>query len=260
MSDRIKAAFDAIHAAEATKQRTREYLRKTVYEKAARKTSPLRRLRPLLAAACLVLALLAGGSYLYRTPTAFISVDINPSLELGINRFDRVVSVEAYNDDGQALADALYVQNLDYRDALEQILTNPNVVAYLSNGTLSLTVASENESRCAEILQTMEDCTTGHRNVHCHAASANTMEEAHSTGMSVGKYEAYLQLRELDPTITPEEVQGMTMREINRCIEAYVQGTDWTPAETPDDAQCEAEGSQHGHGFGGNGNRHGAAE
>ena len=30
------------------------------------------------------------------TPTAYISIDINPSLELGINRFDRIVSVEGY--------------------------------------------------------------------------------------------------------------------------------------------------------------------
>ena len=124
MTDRIKAALDAIHAEEELKQRTQEYLARTLYGK-RRRLTPLRQLRPALAAACLLLVLCLGGSYLYFTPTAFLSVDINPSLELGINRFDRVVSVEAYNEDGQALSDTLEIKYLDYRDALEQIINNP---------------------------------------------------------------------------------------------------------------------------------------
>ena len=48
-----------------------------------------------------------GGTWLYFTPTMEISVDINPSIELGVNRFDRVISVDGYNEDGQALAQLL---------------------------------------------------------------------------------------------------------------------------------------------------------
>ena len=40
------------------------------------------------------------------------------------------------------------------------------------------------------------------------------LDQAHELGMSCGKYRAFLQLQELDPTITPEQVQNMTMREI----------------------------------------------
>ena len=99
---RMKAAFDTVHADEELKQRTRDYLARTIYKK-KRRVHPAVRALPALAA-CLLLTLCLGGGYLYFVPTAYISVDINPSLELRVNRFDRVVDVEAYNEDGQALA------------------------------------------------------------------------------------------------------------------------------------------------------------
>ena len=30
------------------------------------------------------------------TPVSAVSIDVNPSIELGVNRFDRVVAVEGY--------------------------------------------------------------------------------------------------------------------------------------------------------------------
>ena len=47
-------------------------------------------------AACLVLAVIGlTGSRLYFEETAFVDIDVNPSIELGINRFDIVVSARA---------------------------------------------------------------------------------------------------------------------------------------------------------------------
>ena len=102
MDDRIRAAFDAIHAEEALKEHTKAAL-------AARQRPAVRRRRlaPLLACLALVVALLGGGGWLWFTPTASVSVDINPSLELRLNRFSRVVAVEGANADGQALAQEL---------------------------------------------------------------------------------------------------------------------------------------------------------
>ena len=251
MTEQIRAAFDSIHADEALKQRTRAYLAESVNFR-RRGRSGLFRLA--LAAACLVLSLCAGGSYLYFTPTAYISVDVNPSLELGVNRFDRVVSVESYNEDGQMLAETLDVKYLNYRDALEQILDSESMTAYLQDGLLSLTVAGESERQCGEIYQAMEDCAAGRRNIRCHAGSSDTVREAHHSGMSVGRYQAYLILRELNPDITEEEIRAMTMREIEQLIRssAQEQGVEMTPAAEP------AGGYAHG-GYGhGHGRHHGA--
>ena len=87
--------------------------------------------------------------WLYFTPTATISIDINPSIELGVNRFNRVVSVEgAYNADGVKLAGELSVQYADYMDALGQVLANDTVAALLdADGVLTITVVGPEGAR-----------------------------------------------------------------------------------------------------------------
>ena len=114
--EKIKATFDQIHAEDALKSGTKAYLSEHVYKKSRGLSIHFRRFAA--AAACSLLVFLAGGSYLFFTPTVFISVDVNPSLELGINRFDRIVSVIGYNEDGRALADNLSIKYMDYTDAL----------------------------------------------------------------------------------------------------------------------------------------------
>lgn len=246
MTKQIQTAFDTIHADDALKQRTLDYLTQTIYQKNHRPVSH-RRVAPVLAA-CLLIVLCLSGSWLYFTPTAYISVDIIPSLELGINRFDRVISVDAYNEDGSALADTLDLRNLDYRDALDEIVNDGTLDAYLESGVLSLTVAGESESQCDEIYQVMEDCSAGRGNIQCHIGSAESVAEAHGHGMSVGKYRAYLVLQELNPDVTPEEVQGMTMREIYQLIRSYeAAGSSTANPELPSGGYWNGAGQGRGH-------------
>ena len=60
----------------------------------------------------------------------------------------------------------------------------------------------------------------GQRNAYCYCAHPDEVEAAHAAGLSYGKYQAFLELQALDPTITVEEVQDMTMREIRDRIDA----------------------------------------
>ena len=220
--EKLKAAFDQVRAEEKLKERTKEYLSEKVYARKKKRTSPLRNFAA--AAACALLVFLAGGSYLYFTPTAYISVDVNPSLELGINRFDRIVSVTGYNEDGKALADSLDLKYMDYSDALEALLADQDMEVYLSdNADVVLTVAGKSESQSSQILETVESCVSDHENVHCHSGDTEEIHHAHNAGLSFGKYQAYLTLKELDPSVTLEEIQDMTMSQIRELIQAYSQ-------------------------------------
>ena len=220
--EKLKAAFDQVRAEEELKERTKEYLSEKVYARKKKRTSPLRNFAA--AAACALLVFLAGGSYLYFTPTAYISVDVNPSLELGINRFDRIVSVTGYNEDGKALADSLDLKYMDYSDALEALLADQDMEVYLSdNADVVLTVAGKSESQSSQILETVESCVSDHENVHCHSGDTEEIHHAHNAGLSFGKYQAYLTLKELNPSVTLEEVQDMTMSQIRELIQEYSQ-------------------------------------
>ena len=183
MDDRIRAAFDAIHAEEALKEHTKAAL-------AARQRPAVRRRRlaPLLACLALVVALLGGGGWLWFTPTASVSVDINPSLELRLNRFSRVVAVEGANADGQALAQELDLRFLDCAAALEAILASDTVSALLAqDSALTIAVSGQDEAQCQDLLTQAQHCTAGQENAHCFSASSQEHDEAHQAGLTLGK-------------------------------------------------------------------------
>ena len=84
MNERLKEAFGAVHAEESLKRGTLDAIRRKT--RGYRRCALPRRLVPALA--CLMVAL-GGLGGLYFTPTSVISIDVNPSLELSVNRFDR---------------------------------------------------------------------------------------------------------------------------------------------------------------------------
>lgn len=225
MNRAFKELFGPIRAEEGLKDRTKAFLAERTRGYTAAGTGKGR--YPLYAAACacLLLALL-GGRWLYFTPTAAISIDINPSIELSVNRFDRVIEVKGFNEDGQQLSDALDVKYKNYARAVEQILHHDSITALLSGGeVMSITVVGPDGQQSAKLLSGLETCTAGQGNIGCYSARPEEAAAAHEAGLSCGKYRAFLQLQLLDPDITPEAVQGMTMREIWDMIDRLDSGT-----------------------------------
>lgn len=165
MSKNLKEAFDSIHADSALKESTRAFLREKTGNYTApeprRRSGGFRRLAPALACVALLVVGLSGYQA-YFTPTSAISIDINPSVELEINRFDRVITVEGLNDDGTALAAELNVRFLSYDDALEQIIASDAIQQCLADdGLLSIVVSGDNEVQQQEILSCAQRCTSG---------------------------------------------------------------------------------------------------
>lgn len=237
INEKIHAAFDEIHAEENLKTRTKEYLSMEM-SRQKKKSRPVV-FRAAAAAACLLFVFVIGGSWMFLTPTAYISIDINPSLELGINRFDRVVSVEGFNDDGRDLADLLHIRFQNYNDAVETILNSQDIADYLlQDAVMTVTVAGETETQHDEILENVESCVSDHENVSCHSGSVEEMHEAHDSGLSFGKYRALLELQELDPSITADDIRDLSMKEIYDMIEEYSNN-----ASSPDTSSDTSSGS-----------------
>lgn len=222
MNNRIKAAFDSIHAEEALKQHTREFLSERI-QRTNRRRSPV---RVKLAAACACLVLLLAGGYSFFAPVSAISVDVNPSVELGINLFDRVVSAVGYNEDGTALIDSLDLKYQDYPSALEKLMTSDRMSYYLENdGLVSITVLGPTEEKSEKMLEVLSVRGYGSTpNVVCHSGVRGDVEAAHKAGFSFGKYRAFLELHALDSTVTEEEARRMTMRQIRDRMDACSSG------------------------------------
>lgn len=253
--DKIRDAFDAIHAEDALKERTLEAVRAQVAgEKDGEKCGLLARhgarrqaqvvtlRRRLAVAACLVVALVAAGGWAWLTPTATISVDVNPSVELGINRFDRVVSARGVNDDGRALLSEVDVWGATYDEAVDRLLASSNVSTLLAEGgQAEVTVVDQGDSdQCARLLAGVEACASEHENTHCHGADEDDVSAARDVGLSYGKYRLLLEIQELDPSVTADDVRDLSMREMLDLLES-LGGSD----AADDEADAGAESDDH---------------
>lgn len=218
MSNQIKDVFQDVHASEALKNKTKEYVfnhKRYPYQKKVWHWA--------LGMACFLCVLCIGGFYhAYFTPVAAISVDVNPSIELEINCFDRVVKMRGYNDEGNALLEDVDAMHMDYMDALLAIMDDEKMASYLNRDEmLSIVIVDENQKRSERMVSNVKKCVKNKSNVHCRAIDTESVDNAHESGVSYGKYHAYLLLHELDDTITIEDVQAMTMKEIQCRIDAY---------------------------------------
>lgn len=209
--------------------------------------SPRRRRRwaPLAAAACLLLVgILAGaGWHLWQQPAAFVGVDVNPSLELTVNAFDRVVKATAINDDGAAVLDALSLEGRSYEEAFATLMDSEAMAPYLAKDAfVDVNITTQDDALASELQAQSDAVLAGHPyQGACHHADEATREAAAAAGMGVGRYRAACELAELDDSVSVDDCAAMTMRELHDAI----------------DHLCEDE--THNHGFGsGSGAGHGA--
>ena len=127
MNNAFKELFSPIQAGEELKDSTKAFLAEKTQN--YRRAAPERRRYHIYAAACAcLLFVLLGGQRLYFTPTAEISIDINPSIELSVNRFDQVISVSEFNEDGQALSKSVDIKYKNYVEAIERILHHDSIL------------------------------------------------------------------------------------------------------------------------------------
>lgn len=179
-------------------------------------------------AACMVLVVIGicAGAYTYMTPTAYVGIDVNPSIELGVNRFDYVVSAEGLNDDGRAVLDNISVTGVSYDQAVQAIDKALQEDGYLSNdASVAVTVACDDEGQCQGLETKSQQCFgSAGGGVHCSRASSDEHHAAHDAGLGMGKYRVWQLLQNAGVNISAEEASGMTMSELLDL--AYQEGID----------------------------------
>lgn len=76
-------------------------------------------------------------AWAYMTPYSYVSLDVNPSFEFSINRFDRVLEVKAVNDDAKEMIQEINIEGLknkEIRDAVKNVLTELKEQGYITEG------------------------------------------------------------------------------------------------------------------------------
>lgn len=101
-----------------------------------------------------------------------------------------------------------------------------------------------NDKKEAELLENVSSHMEGHQNIHCYMGNSEEVQSAHAHGLSFGKYRAFLELQKLDPTITAEDIQSLSMCRIRELLEELYDSGD--AAYDEDGRDVSGHNSRHG--------------
>lgn len=178
-----------------------------------------------LALSAVIILSLGGGGYAYaRTPMAYVSLDINPSVELGVNGFNRVVSVEAYNEDGENILGDINLTNFDINKAVSSIISNAISEGFIKedgSSAIEVTTATDRKNIADDLGESLKetiDKTLENNDVEAEVENENVAlagrDEARQLGLTPGKLNLIEKLQKLDSTIQIEDYKDASVKNI----------------------------------------------
>lgn len=127
----IKAGYAAVLSEDGciSKIKNKNYIIGQVIEIKSSKFKNINKL--VMCSALTAMIAIAGGITLwaYKTPYSYVSLDVNPSIEYSLNRFDKVISVTAVNDDGQEILNELELDKLENQNIEDAVAETVNQIS-----------------------------------------------------------------------------------------------------------------------------------
>lgn len=189
------------------------------------------------AVACMMLVI-GGGSFAYYSPSTYVSLDINPSIEYRVNMFNRVISANAANNDGTEILEEIGTNNLKNKtitEAVEMTLDQICEEGYLDSddGGVVITASHKNMEKAKNTIQTLEKTANkslekNNREavVAAEAVGQELVREAAELGVTPGKLNLIRKMMECVPdsdNIDMQEWLGKSVREIMAQTNQYME-------------------------------------
>lgn len=110
----------------------------------------------LISCAVFFSLLIGTGIGIYQIPATFIEISVNPSIQLTLNRFDRVLSVKGLNSDGDnLLQEGSSYKNLTLYEAYARLFNRLENNGYLADAVVQLIISNNSQRTVDKIEQTI---------------------------------------------------------------------------------------------------------
>ena len=150
----------------------------------------------ICASLALVLLSFAGiGSHSYVEPYSYVSLDINPSIEYALNRYDKVISVSGVNTEGQQIVSSIEsdIKNQNITTALGVTIGQLEKDHYISQKAYNhviVSVYSANDTKAQSItsrVNTLSAEKSDLCSIDAIPVSKEVKDDADSLGITPGK-------------------------------------------------------------------------
>lgn len=180
---------------------------------------------------CLTFLIVAAGtgSYAYyMTPISYLSIDINPSIELGVNIFGKVVRAEGYNKDGNMILKNIKIAGKNVESSVKFIVSSAVYGGYINDdGSTIIAITSETDNlSTAEKLENEAESGTNFALkengkaavIYKYNVPLSIHEKAKQIGITAGKLNLINKLQSVDPTASIESFKDVSVKEIMKAF------------------------------------------
>ena len=168
-----------------------------------------RKLISSIAAVAASLMLLVGaGAWVYNSPEYYVSVDINPSMTMEVNLFERVIGTEFINEDAKERLEGLDMKNKPVEDVIAEIVALLAADGFLDgDGNLVIAAAAKDEQKAEQLAEKLMATAENeaeengvHPEVSAEALGYYMVQDAKDWGITPGKLNIIVNLLGEDAT------------------------------------------------------------
>ena len=191
-----------------------------------------------IVAACLAVILLGGGGVFYQRANAVasvVSLDVNPSIELKVNRSEKVLSCTPLNDDAREILAGMD-GGADLKGAKLDVAVNAIVGSLVRSGYLDsissaimISVEDKNTTRAEKLQRELTSAVDGVLQTSAAKASVLTQtltqdaareQQARENNISTGKAALVNRVLALNPSLSFDALAALSVEELKDLAEA----------------------------------------
>ncbi|MBK5262389.1 MAG: hypothetical protein JJE17_07450 [Peptostreptococcaceae bacterium] len=228
--------IDQIKAESDLKQRTNAFVKAEIEREHAHKSGTFTRFAFLkeafakrrISTAVYMMAAFAvftfSGVAYYNQPANYVSLDINPSVELGVNAFNIVIDSEGINTDGEALIKVNSVLHMTLEEAIGALVREAATQKFIAadgSTVIAVTAISGKDAtavslkeKCEDAVQQAIDSENIEAIIYADYTNLELRARARDLGISTGKYKMIEILQGLDESITFKQYSSVTVTNI----------------------------------------------
>ncbi|MDW5298608.1 MAG: hypothetical protein SA378_00495 [Sedimentibacter sp.] len=176
-----------------------------------------------MVAAAMFVMMLVGGVYTYATPSYYVSLDVNPGILMEVNMFERVIGMEAANEDAKEVLAGLNLKNKDIEDAVSLAVERVKELGYFDGegGNILIATTAKNEDKAERLAGKLQNAVEEEieengvkAEVTAGAIGYEMVQSAKAIeGMTPGKYNVIVNLLGIDPE-KADDYAGTSIKDI----------------------------------------------
>ena len=214
-----------------------------------------KRFIPIIAGTALAFTICIGMIGLYNENFQTIYIDVNPSIALKLNRFDRVIGVEFLNDDAKNLLSNVKLVGADATSAVQTVISACDSAGYVKEDSqIYISASAKEEQKSEKLLKKLKGSAENMRDEKDETYSVNTYnakkgekKEFEKESLSPAKYNIIKEIIKEEDDYKLEDLKDKSMTELHKIKNRHNDDFDDDDRDDRDDRDDFDEDDDHEH-------------